>query len=52
MEIQRDIGRQLVASNLPHLYLASPLRVPLWNFAEIVGVRKLESLGSSVALLS
>ena len=36
--------------NLPHLHLAPPLGVTRLSFAEIFGVRKLESLGYRVAL--
>jgi len=37
--------------NLPHLYLA-PRRVIRWNFANIFGIRKLESLGYRMALFA
>jgi len=37
--------------NLLHLYLASPMGLTRSNFAEIFGVRKLESLGCHVVLL-
>jgi len=36
--------------NLPHLHLAPPLGWLCWNFAEIFGIRKLESLGYRVVL--
>ena len=36
--------------NLPHLYLMQPLRWLHLSFAEIFGIRKLESLGYHVAL--
>jgi len=34
----------------PHLHLASPYGLPRQNFAEICGLRKLESLGYCVLL--
>jgi len=38
--------------NLPHLYLAPPLGVIPFEFCEIYGIRKLESLGYRVALFA
>jgi len=37
---------------LPHLHLAPPLWVTPFDFAEIFGVRKLESLGYRVVFLT
>jgi len=50
-----DIARYLskIADlNLPHLYLAPPLGWSRWNFDEIFGVRKLESLGYRTTLFA
>jgi len=38
--------------NISHLHLAPPLRVTRLSFAEIFGIRKLESLGYRVALFA
>jgi len=38
--------------NLPHLHLALPLGVTHSSFAEVFGIRKLESLGYRVALFA
>jgi len=43
-EIWRDIGRKSPIATYAHLCLAPPLGWPCWNFAEIFGTRKLESL--------
>ena len=49
-----DIARYLskiADRKLPHHYLAPPLGVAPLEFAQIFGVRKLESLGYRTALL-
>jgi len=46
----RDVENRRL--NLPHLYLVPPLGVAPWNFAEIFGIRKLESLGYHTALFA
>jgi len=38
--------------NLPHFYSAPLLGDPRWNFAEITGISKLESIGYRTALLA
>jgi len=37
--------------NLPHLYMAPSLGWWCWNFAEIFGIRKLESLYDIVCMI-
>jgi len=43
---------KIVDCNLPHLYLATSLERPHWNFAEIFGFRKLESQCYRIALFA
>jgi len=50
LRYSKILVKKTAASNLPHLYLAPPFGMTPWNFAEIFGVRKLESLGYRVAL--
>jgi len=40
------------AFNLPYLHLVPPLGVTPFEFAEIFGIRKLESLGYRVVLFA
>jgi len=48
----RQFAATAPAFNLPHLHLAPPLGVTPFDFAEIIGVRKLESLGYRVTVFA